>query len=142
MRYAYLLVTASALAGCTSAIAGSDGDPQLEFTVREMTAGNYMPAPVVTATGGDGEIVVQAELSAPDPCQRVRAELDGEGKSLRLDVYIERVGEACVAVIGNFGYTGRVHGLPAGSYTLAVRHTYPGTGWPGGTVHTTTVNVD
>lgn len=140
-RFVGLLAAVCALAGCTE-ITGSSADVHLEFTVNSLTVGEYVPQPEITATGGTGEIVVLSKMSAPDPCRRLSAQLGADGRTLRLEVFIDPTSQACVAAVGTFTYTARVHGLPPGRYPVEIRHTYVGSGWPGGWVHSSTVVVN
>lgn len=142
MKQLALTAVLALTAACTASTLAFDDDLQLGFDWRREDTAQYRPEPVVTAAGGAGEIVVGARLSAPSPCEKLTADArSGDGRTVELEVRILPDAPACIAVIGNFAYTARVQGLEPGVYTVRVRHLYPGTGWPSGTVLETPVTV-
>lgn len=144
MKKIIALAAAVLAAGCVEAGTLPDG-ADLSFEARQDGMGTYLPQPQLQAQGGDGQVVVTARLSAPDPCQTLEARLRPTGAvtipEVTLDVTVRPRTGACAAVIGTFAYTARVTGLEPGRYTLRVRHDYPGTGWPGGIVLEETMDV-
>jgi hypothetical protein len=140
-RFIGLLAAVCALAGCTELV-GPGHDARLDFTVNSLTVGEYLPLPEISATGGTGEITVLTKMSAPDPCRRLSAQLGADGRTLRLEVVVDPISQVCVAAVGTFTYTARVYAVNPGRYTVEIRHTYVGSGWPGGWVHASTVVVD
>jgi hypothetical protein len=147
LRTATLLLLPLATLGCGAGPASPPGhlllpaEAHLDFSWEPDRHGTYREEPVVAVSGGDGTVRIDAELSAPSPCQALSGELGTEGGVLEVRVRISTVGEACVASIGYFRYAATIQGLSAGSYPLRVVHLYPGTGWPSGAVLTTEIEV-
>ena len=83
-----------------------------------------------TAQGAAGGAVVRGTMSTPTPCHRLAGAVQRAGETVTLTVSAAADPDAmCIQSIGSIPYTATVRGLPAGSYTLRVVHTYPGTGW-------------
>lgn len=130
------------LAAACSATIGVDDRVPLEFEWDRENTAEYRPQPIVTAAGGEGQIVVDARLSASSPCEKLTAAAGRDGaRTVELEVRIVPDAPVCLAVIDNYAYTARVLGLEPGAWTVRVRHLYPGTGWPSGTVLETPVTV-
>ena len=98
-----------------------------------------VPGPAASASGGEqsataegaaGGAVVRGTMSTPTPCHRLSGTVQRTGETVTLTVSAASDPETmCIQSIGAIPYTATVRGLPAGSYTLRVLHTYPGTGW-------------
>lgn len=83
-----------------------------------------------TAQGAPGGAVVRGVISAPNPCHRLAGTADRAGDTVTLRVAATADPDAmCIQSIGSIPYTATLRGLPAGTYTLRVVHTYPETGW-------------
>lgn len=113
----------------------------VELTPAEPSAaaGEEHAAAAEPAAGG---ITVRGTLSAPNPCQRLSAEVDADGGEVVLRVLARSDPDAmCAQVIASLGYTAEVRGLAPGTYTLRVVHAYPDSGWDEHTALTTQVAV-
>ncbi len=117
------------------------GAPALEFSARELPAGEDVAQPSARLTGGAGRITVEGRLSTPDPCRKVTGALEGSGTDLTLRVSVTATGDMCIQRIAAFGYIGTLTGLAPGTYRLRVVQTYPGTGWETHTVADERVTV-
>jgi hypothetical protein len=126
-----LALTMVLAAGCDtpSAIDDYTEDVPLEFSVGSVQAGPPITEPEIAFRGGDGEIVVEGRLRAPDPCQEITADAVNEGGRLRLVVRVRSKGGVCADVVGQFAYTARLLELAPGTYDLSVAHEYRGSGW-------------
>jgi hypothetical protein len=93
------------------------------------------------ATGGTGSVTVRGTISTPNPCFALSGAAASEGRTLTLTVTARSNAEVCVQSIGTLGYDATLRGVPAGSYTVRVVHTYVGTGWPTQTAATHEVQV-
>jgi hypothetical protein len=93
------------------------------------------------ATGGTGTVAVRGTISTPNPCYALAGAAASEGRTLTLTVTARSNAEVCVQSIGTLGYDATLRGVPAGSYTVRVVHTYAGTGWPTETALTQEVQV-
>lgn len=83
-----------------------------------------------TAEGAAGGATVRGVMSTPNPCYRLTGAVERAGSTVTLRVSGAADPDAmCIQSIGSIPYTATIRGLPAGSYTLRVVHTYPGTGW-------------
>lgn len=83
-----------------------------------------------TAEGAAGGAVVRGIITTPNPCHRLSGAVERAGETVTVRVTATADPDGmCIASIGAIPYTATVRGLPAGSYTLRVLHTYPGTGW-------------
>jgi hypothetical protein len=83
-----------------------------------------------TAAGDAGGATVRGVMSAPNPCYRLAGSVARSGGTVTLTVSGTADPDAmCIQSIGSIPYTAVIRGLPAGSHTLRVVHTYPGTGW-------------
>lgn len=143
MKTRILIALAALLAaGCDTPTAIDDyrEDVRLEFTSRDNMAGPPAEEPELVFTGGEGEVVVEGRLRAPDPCQEITADAFLEGGRLRLTVRVQSRRLFCAAVIGRFAYTARLLELAPGTYDLTVVHEYSNNGW-GTTRHETQVTV-
>ncbi|HYW07724.1 MAG TPA: hypothetical protein VE913_12250, partial [Longimicrobium sp.] len=94
-----------------------------------------------TATGGAGTVTVRGSLSAPNPCHALSGTAEREGRTVTLTVASRAAGGVCAHMIGTFTYDATLAGLEAGTYSLRVVHTYPGTGWETKTALTQDVRV-
>jgi hypothetical protein len=72
---------------------------------------------------------VQGALSTPTPCYTLSGAVRRVESIVTLTVEARSRGGMCVQSIGAFAYDAVLGGLPAGTYSLRVVHTYPGTGW-------------
>jgi heat shock protein HslJ len=100
----------------------------------ELTQGQGAPSggedQKATAESAAGGAVVRGTMSTPTPCHRLTGAADQSGSTVTLRVSAAADPDAmCIQSIGSIPYTATLRGLPAGSYTLRVVHTYPGTGW-------------
>jgi hypothetical protein len=93
------------------------------------------------ATGGTGTVAVRGTISTPNPCYALSGTAAREGSTLTLTVSARSNAEVCIQSIGTLGYDATLRGVPAGSYTLRVVHTYVGTGWETQTAMTQQVQV-
>ncbi len=119
------------LAACSLEVAGPGGAASLEFAARAGQHGQWLEQPIVQATGENGRIVVNATLSAPDPCRTLTGALEGAGSELTLRVSVARdQSEGCYQVIGTFKYDAVIRDLAPGSYRLRVIHSYADCCWP------------
>lgn len=95
-----------------------------------------------TAQGAAGGAVVRGTVSTPTPCHRLTGAVQRAGETVTLTVSAAADPEAmCIQSIGSIPYTATIRGLPAGSYTVRVVHTYPGTGWETATALETRVTA-
>ena len=95
-----------------------------------------------TAEGASGGAVVRGTASTPTPCHRLTGAVARAGETVTLTVSAAADPDAmCIQSIGSIPYTATIRGLPAGSYTLRVLHTYPGTGWETATALDTRVTA-
>lgn len=95
-----------------------------------------------TAQGAAGGAVVRGTMSTPTPCHRLTGAVQRAGETVTLTVSAAADPEAmCIQSIGSIPYTATIRGLPAGSYSLRVVHTYPGTGWETATALETRVTA-
>jgi hypothetical protein len=103
------------------------------------SAGDDQRATVEAAAGG---ATVRGVMSTPNPCHRLSGTVERAGSTVTLRVSAAVDPDVmCIASIGSIPYTAVLRGLPAGSYTLRVLHTYPGTGWETATALETQVTV-
>jgi hypothetical protein len=93
------------------------------------------------ATGGAGTVTVSGTVSTPNPCHALSGTAAREGSTLTLTVSARSNAEMCIQSIGAIGFDATIRGVPAGSYTLRVVHTYPGSGWETKTAMTQQVQV-
>ena len=93
------------------------------------------------ATGGAGTVTVSGTVSTPNPCHVLSGAAAREGSTLTLTVSARSNAEMCIQSIGSLGFDATIRGVPAGSYTLRVVHTYPGSGWETKTAMTAQVQV-
>ncbi len=124
-----LALAALLAAGCDMPSSIDDyTDPvRLEFSARNSQASPPPAEPELAFTGGDGEIVVEARLSAANPCQDIEADaISMGGRRLELAVRVRQRQVPCAAVVGGFEYTARLLELPPGTYDVSVAHEYPG----------------
>lgn len=95
-----------------------------------------------TAEGAAGGAVVRGTIGTPTPCHRLAGAVERAGETVTLRVSATADPDAmCIQSIGSIPYTATVRGLPAGSYTLRVLHTYPGSGWETATALETRVTA-
>jgi len=95
-----------------------------------------------SATGGTGTIAVRGALATPTPCQVLTGTGAREGRTITLTVASRATQNVCAHTIGTFTYDATLAGgLEAGTYSLRVVHTYPGTGWETKTALTKDVQV-
>jgi hypothetical protein len=93
------------------------------------------------ATGGTGTVTVRGSMPAPNPCYTLSGAAASEGRTLTLTVTGRPGDGMCAQMIATLGYDATLRGVPAGSYTLRVVHTYVGTGWETQTAMTQEVQV-
>ncbi len=93
------------------------------------------------ATGGAGTVTVGGTVSTPNPCHTLSGAAAREGSTLTLTVTARSNADMCIQSIGSLGFDATLRGVPAGSYTLRVVHTYPGSGWETKTAMTQQVQV-
>jgi hypothetical protein len=137
-----------ALAAISLAAAGSTdtcraslsepGTPQLEFTVAGVTPDDETPMLRVDSISA-GQVVLRGRIGTPTPCYTIGAELAQRDATLSVSLVATANEGVCIQMVGAFGYRARIHGLGAGSYTVEVVATYPGTGW---TPRADTLQVD
>lgn len=95
-----------------------------------------------TAEAAAGGATVRGVMSTPNPCHRLSGAVERAGSTVTLRVSATADPDVmCIASIGSIPYTAAIRGLPAGSYTLRVVHTYPGTGWETATALETQLTV-
>ena len=136
------LLVVPALAGCPGRPADArtaPAEPRAEVTVPEQQvrvelASRPLPGGddgggAVSARGDRGAVKVTGALSTPTPCYTLSGEVRRDGQIVTLTVEARATDGMCVQSIGAFAYDATLRGLPAGTYTLRVIHTYPGTGW-------------
>jgi hypothetical protein len=118
---------------------GQEVTVQLTQTQGGSSAGGDQTA---TAQGAAGGAVVRGTVSTPTPCHRLTGAVQRAGETVTLTVSAAADPDAmCIQSIGSIPYTATVRGLPAGSYTLRVLHTYPGSGWETATALETRVTA-
>jgi hypothetical protein len=93
------------------------------------------------ATGGAGTVTVTGTVSTPNPCHDLSGAATLQGSTLTLTVSARGNADMCIQSIGAIGFDATLRGVPAGSYTLRVVHTYPGSGWETKTAMTQQVQV-
>lgn len=93
------------------------------------------------ATGGTGTVTAHGTISTPNPCHDLSGTAARDGSTLTLTVSARSNAEMCIQSIGTLGYDATLRGVPAGSYTLRVMHSYGGTGWETKTAMTQQVQV-
>ncbi|MBD2313847.1 hypothetical protein H6G20_19440 [Desertifilum sp. FACHB-1129] len=112
------------------------------FEAQPGSQGQYLEQPIVSATGGEGQITINATLSTPDPCHQLTGTAEQNGSQLTVRAIATPQSEgACIMTIGNFSYEARITDLSPGRYQLEVIHEYPNAGWEEGTVLSQTVDV-
>jgi hypothetical protein len=103
------------------------------------SAGEDRSAAAEPSAGG---ATVRGLMSTPTPCHRLTGAVERAASTVTLRVSAASDPETmCIASIGSIPYTAVIRGLPAGSYTLRVVHTYPGTGWETATALETQIAV-
>jgi len=93
------------------------------------------------ATGGTGTVTVRGTIDTPNPCYALSGTAAREGSTLTLTVTARSNAEVCIQSIGTLGFDATLRGVPPGSYTLRVVHSYGGTGWETKTAMTQQVQV-
>ena len=93
------------------------------------------------ATGGTGTVAVRGTVSTPNPCYALSGTAARDGSTLTLTVTARSTAEVCIQSIGTLAFDATLRGVPAGSYTVRVVHTYGGTGWETKTAMTQQVQV-
>ena len=117
-----------------------DAQLKVELVARPLPGGDDRGG-AVTARGGSGTVRVAGALSTPTPCYALSGLVRQDGEVVTLTVEARATEGMCVQSIGAFAYDATLRGLSAGSYTLRVIHTYPGTGWETRPALDTTVSV-
>jgi hypothetical protein len=85
-------------------------------------------------------LVVRGVIETPNPCQRLSAAVTQRAGRVEVTITARPQGEVCITVLGQFAY--RVaEQLPRGQYIVALRHQYPGTGWPTVLVTEQTISI-
>lgn len=127
-----LALVAAAAVGCATS-PGPAPEAALEVVSREPTEER---APEARVTTEPGNIVVEAALTAPDPCRDLGALVDTVGASLELRVVSQREADAgmCAQVLTRYRYRASIMNLEPGRYRLRVLHLYADSGWPTDTV--------
>ncbi|MBA2245452.1 MAG: hypothetical protein H0W11_10875 [Gemmatimonadetes bacterium] len=119
------------LGACSLDLAAPGEGASLEFAARAAQHGQWLEQPIVQATGESGRIVVNAKLSAADPCHTLAGVLEGTGSELTLRVSVARdQSQGCYQIIGTFEYDAVIRDLAPGSYRLRVIHSYAECCWP------------
>lgn len=113
---------------------------RVELTSRPLPGGDDGGG-AVTARGAGGAVAVTGALSTPTPCYTLSGSARRDGGVVTLTVEARATDGICVQSIGAFSYEATVRGIAAGSYTLRVIHTYPGTGWETRPALDTTITV-
>jgi hypothetical protein len=86
--------------------------------------------PEVEAVGFRGEIQLLGRLNTPNPCYRLRGDLESRGSRLTLHVSARSTGSpACLAILGAFRYQAGIQRLRTGTYELRVLHEFPDATW-------------
>lgn len=137
-RVTAVLICATVLAGCNQSLNASADAPDvtLAFGIHR----NQGEAPFL-ASGGDGEAVVKGFFLTPCSPYEARAEIDGSGSDLILNVIGENKGDCPQDAVTPYGYQATVSGLKPGTYRLRVRHQYRDANWPTEVVFATDVVV-
>src|SRR5262245_37743251 len=72
----------------------------LSFSARALEPGKFLEQPDIVVEEGTGQITVRAQLSAPDPCQKIGGAIEQAGSELTLRVSIRPDGaNGCITVI-------------------------------------------
>lgn len=121
--------------------ASPSSDPQLtvEITARQLSSTPEEDSARAAVEGG--RLSVEGAMTTPTPCYDLVGDARREGRTVTLTIEARRKEGGCIQMIAAFGYQAAVRGLPAGSYTLRVRHGYPGTGWEGSTALETEIEI-
>lgn len=129
--------------GTPPASPAQGGAPQVTVELVQGQAGSAaVPDQTATAEGAAGGAVVQGTMATPTPCHRLNGVVQRSGETVTLTVSATADPDAmCIQSIGSIPYTATVRGLPAGSYTLRVLHTYPESGWDTATALETQVTA-
>jgi hypothetical protein len=90
---------------------------------------------------GRRSIVVEGALPTPSACYRLAGAADRIGNVVTLNVQARPTGDPCPDAPDALTYKMTARGLPPGSYTLRVLHTYRGDVWPPSLALDTTVAV-
>jgi hypothetical protein len=88
---------------------------------RDTTSG---PAAPPTANGRSGRIEAKGTFPTPSPCYRLAGAADRLQSVITLNVEARSNGDLCPGPTGTFTYSVAVRGLPPGSYTFRVVHSY------------------
>lgn len=134
-----LLIAPIILGSAMPAASQSDRTPTVELTARPLS-----PVPDedhARATVDGGRVTVSGAMTTPTPCYDLAGEASVAGDTVTLTIQARRQEGGCIQVIAAFAYDAAVRGLPAGRYTLRVRHAYPGTGWEGRTALETKIEI-
>lgn len=135
MRFRSLLALvplAVAITACLPAdpLTGPGAAVRLHFEATPADHGKWMEEPEISVEGTDGGIIVEALMSAPNPCRRFDAKAAGAGDAIVLDVDVRPLGGGCYSIIGTFEYDAVLSGLAPGTHRLVIRHTMHATGDP------------
>ncbi|HEV7590952.1 MAG TPA: carboxypeptidase-like regulatory domain-containing protein [Longimicrobium sp.] len=88
---------------------------------RDTTSG---PAAPTTANGRARRIEAKGTFPTPSSCYRLAGAADRLGSVVTLNVEARSNGDLCPGPTGTFTYSVAVRGLPPGSYTFRVLHSY------------------
>jgi hypothetical protein len=96
---------------------------------RQATLADSSARGPVRATGRSRSIAVKGIVPTPTACYRLAGAADRVGSIVTLNVEARPSGDYCPELPDAFTYDVRVRGLPPGSYTLRVLHTYRNAVW-------------
>jgi len=127
MRLRSLALLLAVSWGCAEPVAPDDR-PEL---IVGLVGSDSAPAGATLPTKGHltgRDLVALGLLTAPSPCQKIRAFGVGQASSVTWVIESRNHGTACSDVIATFAYRLATR-LDPGEYRVSVVHRYPGTGW-------------
>jgi len=102
--------------------------PTVELTVRAAMEGAAIVEPRVASEKAGGAVITGV-ISTPNPCYRIEASIEGDGRVTILKLSAVSTGGFCVQTIAAFAYDASISGMTRGSHPIDVVYTYPNTGW-------------